>query len=195
MKQTILIFTLLLLQTSSPVITSPQANAELRGQVIITGTINLVNFSYAELAFSYAGDNTGTWFIIETNNQPIENGSIGVWDTTSISDGIYNLRLRVYLLDGSFQETAAANIQVKNDTLPATVTPTSTQTPPPNATNAPLPTPIPVTVTPIFPTPIPLPANPASINESQISSYLQRGAVVTLVLFLLIGLITRIRRS
>ena len=45
---------------------------------------------------------------------PIVNGLLGVWNTTVIPDGIYQLRLRVFLRDGSSLTTVVNNIRVQN---------------------------------------------------------------------------------
>ncbi len=86
---------------TSPVITAPTAGQILRGQVSITGTTDMSNFASAELDFAYASDSTGSWFLIQTFSQPVANSELAIWDTTSISDGDYILRLRVTLQDGS----------------------------------------------------------------------------------------------
>lgn len=176
-------------------ILSPQAGETLRGQVNIAGNISVTNFASAEIAFSYASDPTSTWFSIQTFSTPMLDTALAAWDTTSLTDGDYTLRLRVYLQDGSFQEVFAQDLKIRNDVLN---TPTSTPTATP-AVDASLPLPTstvqPAAVTPTFPTPTPLPANPAALTVPSIYSTFGRGALLTIALFFLVGIILRLRRS
>ena len=195
-----------LAQGTSPAILSPSAGQILRGQVSITGTTDIPNFASAELDFAYASDATGTWFLIQTFSQPIANSVIATWDTASISDGGYILRLRVTLQDGSFQD-ATVKITVQNaaplptliSTLAPTVAYTSTFTPQPSILTS---TPIFVAVAsatptspPIFPTPTALPSNPVEVQTNEIYAGIQRGALVIVGLFIFFGLLLRQRRS
>src|ERR671918_885378 len=89
-----LIVLLIVAQDSSPlVITSPAAQEVLRGEVTITGSIDIPNFVFAQLEFAYASNPTDTWFNIRTFSEPIVNSTLAVWDTTSITDDGYVLRL------------------------------------------------------------------------------------------------------
>lgn len=185
-------------QVESPItITSPQAGDILRGEVTITGTTDIPNFFSAQLDFSYASNPTGTWFAIQTLSQPVTDSTITTWDTTSISDGDYILRLQVNLLDNTFQEITIP-IQIGNDVAPLTPTVVTTVTL--NAVDVQIPTPFllaasPTPTTPPRPTPTALPTNPASLGPIAIYASLGRGALVILGLFALSGLIIRLRRS
>ena len=195
-----LLFVLLLIaaQEEPPIaITSPLAGDVLRGEVTITGTTDIPNFFSAQLDFSYASNPTGTWFAIQTLSQPVTDSTITTWETTSISDGAYVLRLRVNLLDNTFQEITVP-IQIGNDVAPLTpmVVPTATL----NAVEVQIPTPFllaasPTPTTPPRSTPTALPTNPASLGQSAIYASLGRGALVILGLFAISGLLIRLRRA
>lgn len=191
-------FVLLLMaaQDAPPVaITSPVADEVLRGQVTLTGRINVPSFVSARLEFAYASNPTDTWFTIQTFSQPVADSTLANWDTTSITDGSYVLRLRVILVDGTVQE-ATVPVQVGNDALP-TPTPESTLTPEPESVLLPTPFLLAASPTPTAlprPTPTALPPNPASLEQRQIYGSLGRGALVILGLFALAGLIIRVRR-
>ena len=195
----LLLFVLLLvaLQDEPPItITSPQAGEVLRGEVTITGTTDIPNFFSAQLDFAYASDPTDTWFAIQTFSQPVADSTLTTWDTTSISDGDYILRLRVNLIDNTFQEITVP-IQIGNDLTP--VTPTVVPTATLNAVEVQIPTPFllaasPTPTTPPRPTPSALPTNPASLGHTEIYASLGRGAAVIIGLFILSGLIIRFRR-
>lgn len=179
------------------VITAPQSGQVIQGLAVISGSVTLLGFSYYELAFSYENDPTGTWFLLQANSLPVTDGELGVWDTSAVTDGDYRLRLRAYLLDGSFQEVIVTNLHVRNYTAVPTATPTATEAPIPGlvAPTALLATPVPVSVTQAYPTPTPLPPNPASLSPAAIYSAVQQGALWTLAVFLGIGLFLRLRRD
>jgi hypothetical protein len=178
-------------------ITSPREGDVLRGEVTITGTTEMPNFLSAQLDFAYASNPTDTWFAIQVLTQPVADSTLTTWDTTSISDGNYILRLRVNLADNTFQEVTVP-IQVGNDVAP--VTPTVVPTATLNEIEIQIPTPFllaasPTPTTPPRPTPTPLPTNPASLGQIAILTSFGRGVLVILGLFALSGLIIRFRRS
>jgi hypothetical protein len=191
-------FILLLIaaQDSPPVaITSPASDEVLRGQVTITGRVDVVSFASVFLEFAYASNPTDTWFTIQTFSQPIPDSTLAVWDTTSITDGDYVLRLRVNFEDGTSQE-ATIPIKVGNDAGP---TPTAEPTSTPQESEVLVPTPFLLAASPTptevpRPTPTALPPNPASLEGNEIYTSLGRGALVILGLFALAGLIIRVRR-
>lgn len=178
-------------------ITSPLEGEVLRGEVTITGTTDIPNFFSAQLDFAYASDPTGTWFPIQALSQPVTDSTLTTWDTTSISDGSYILRLRVNFVDNTFQEVTVP-IQIGNDIVP--VTPTVVPTATLNAVEVQIPTPFllaasPTPTTPPRATPTALPTNPASLGQTAIFASFGRGVLVILGLFALSGLIIRFRRS
>ncbi len=183
--------------TTPPVaISSPAGGEILRGQVTVTGTLNVSTFASAELDFAYASDPTDTWFTIQAFSEPIINSTLATWDTTSITDGDYILRLRVDFEDGTFQE-ATVSVKVGNEVVPTLPPPTPTSTPEEAAALFPTPFLLAASPTPTEvprPTPTALPANPVSLRGNEIYASLGRGALVILGLFVLAGLIIRIRR-
>jgi hypothetical protein len=197
-KRFLLLFLLFLLaaQDTPPVaITSPGPDEILRGQVTITGQLNVPNFLSAQLDFAYVPNPTNTWFTIQTFSQPAVEPSLAVWDTTLITDGDYILRLHVNLQDGTFQEVTVP-IKIGNEVLPS---PTPEPTATPEAETVILPTPFLLAASPTpteqpRPTPTALPPNPVSLGQNQIYISLGRGALVILGLFALAGLIIRVRR-
>jgi hypothetical protein len=200
----LLVFTYMLLPQSVqaqegalPVISTPSQGQIVQGLVVITGTVSALGFSSYELSFAYADDSTQTWFVLTSGSEPIFEGELGTWDTTTLTDGDYSLRLRTFMLDGTIQETTVTGLRVRNYTpVPtSTFTPTATavvQFAPPTAQ---LVAPAPDTATPSLPTPTPLPPNPASLQEATISRALGRGVILALVLFLGFGLLLRQRRE
>jgi hypothetical protein len=200
MKKLLLFLPFLLLvsaaQDSPPVaITSPASGDILRGPVNIIGSTDAPNFVSAQLDFSYASDSTGTWFPLQTLSQSVFDSPLYTWDTTTVTDGDYILRLRVFIADGSVQEVSVP-IMLQNDTAP---TPTLVPTAAPDEVTVLIPTPFLLAASPTptelpRPTPTPLPANPVSLQQNQIYWSLGRGALVILGLFAFAGLIVRFRR-
>ena len=200
MFQYLLSFSLILFaQTAELSILSPQTGQILRGQVEITGNLDLPNFSSAELAFGYSASDPAdrsAWFIIQTFPQPVKGSAIAVWDTSALTDGDYTLRLRVFFQDGTSQDILISDLKVRNDVPLPTATPTATQTATPLITT-PLPTStrLPDATTLTFSSPVPLPANPASLTVPSLYSTFGRGALIVFVLFVIFSLLLRLRRN
>jgi hypothetical protein len=188
---------LIAVQDAPPVaITSPAPDELLRGQVTITGAINLPAYLSAQLEFAYADNPTNTWFLIQAFSAPLTDSTLAGWDTNMITDGNYILRLRVNFEDGTSQE-ATVPVKIGNDLQPPTETPQPTATPEAETVLIPTPFLLAASPTPTEPprsTPTPLPTNPVSLGQNQIYFSLGRGALVILGLFALAGLILRIRR-
>ena len=178
-------------------IAAPAAGDLLRGQATISGTTDIPNFVFAQLDFAYASASqpTDTWFNIQTFSQPVADSTLAVWDTASITDGDYILRLRVILADNSFQEVMVP-VTIMNDTVLPTPTSVPTSTPD-SAVQIPTPFLLAASPTPTDiprPTPTMLPSNPASLGQNQIYGSLGRGALVMIGLFVLARLSVRLRR-
>ena len=194
--------TLLLLFQDAPVaLTAPQNGETLRGQVQIQGRMDTPNFASAELAFTFASNASasgGNWFIIQTFPQPTADFALTVWDTTSITDGDYTLRLRVFLQDGTFQDALVSDLKIRNDEpLPTATVPPTLQDfdfQPLNETPG---APAQSTATPAisYPTSTPLPANPASLTTASILTIFWQSALFILVVFLFFSLILRLRKN
>jgi len=200
-----LVLLLLAAQDSQTAITSPAAGEVLRGEVTITGTMDSANFFSAQLDFAYASDSAETlrsnsgqaWFTLQTFSQPVIDSPLFVWDTNSITDGDYQLRLSVTFIDGSFDEVIVP-IKIQNDVAfsQPTLAPAST----PNSLSVQILTPFLLAASPT-PTEIPrptltsLPDNPASLNQNEILVSLGRGGLVIIALFVFSGILIRLRRN
>ncbi|HHB90217.1 MAG TPA: hypothetical protein ENK60_02790 [Anaerolineae bacterium] len=136
-------------------ITYPPETEVLRGSVSIQGTATHPDFWKYELAAAPQG--TENWFIITVSETPVVNGVLGEWDTRTVADGPYSIRLRVVRRDGNYDEYFVRNVTVSNAAPPPTPTPEETPTPTPTPTSKP-PTATPVQLTPEIPTPTPAPS-------------------------------------
>ncbi len=191
-------FLLFLIQDAPAGISSPQTGDVIRGQAQIAGNMTVPNFASAELSFSYtASDSADNWFGIQTFPQPVAGPALAVWDTTSLTDGDYNLRLRVTLQDGTFQDVVISDLKIRNDTPdPIEVIPTETALPQFNAATS-LPALNQSTATAVitFSSSTSLPANPASVTTLSIYSTFGRAALIVLILFAFFSLILRLRKN
>lgn len=160
-------------QSNMVTIRYPAEGDALQGVVTIEGSANHPDFSYYALSFTYADFASQTWFpLSEPSRSPVTSGALGLWDTTSISDGNYNLRLQVFLVDGTSLEAVVESIRIRN-TLPIE---TNTLAP---VIETLTPSPIPATATP-FPTPISL---AAGNGQSSVLLNLCLGAFGAVLLF------------
>jgi hypothetical protein len=171
-----------------PGISQPLPGEVLQGEVSIVGNTDIPGFSSAEVAFSYADDTTSTWFLIATISEPSSGQILTTWDTSSITDGTYSLRLRVILMDSTHLDILARELRVRNYTPIETPTPAPTA---PEATALPTITP---TGTP-YPTPTQLLQNRAIISTVDVGTSIIYGGMATLLLFISAGLYILIRRN
>lgn len=107
------------------VLSAPVPGAQLFGPVNITGSaLHPAAFDHYTLEYDLLSEVGEQWHLIqEPVAQQVHEGVLATWDTASIPDGVYQLRLRVYLDDGSFAETSVVNLRVQNS--PPAPVPTS----------------------------------------------------------------------
>ena len=108
------IFPLLTMQ--DPLIEYPQSGDILQGVIEIKGSLNTQNYSSYEITFSYESDQTSTWFLITEVDDKKINRVLAVWDTSTITDGDYKIRIQVFTLSGVVRETIINNVYVRNYT-------------------------------------------------------------------------------
>lgn len=154
-------------------ILSPEGGSALQGVVVITGTTDIDGFRSAEIAFAYQTDPTRTWFTIQQLTQPVKESTLASWDTTTITDGDYRLRLQIILDGGGVQEVIVEGLRVRNYTRVETSTPdASTRIVTPTLTASPLPD---FQVTPRSRTPFP--TNPAEVSAYDLRKSFLGGAL------------------
>ena len=145
-------------------ISYPPETEVVRAVIEIRGTAADSEFWKYELGAAPYG--TQNWFNIAVSETPVTNGVLGVWNTATVQDGTYTLRMRVVKRDGNYDEYTTQRVLVGNalpsPTPTADVSPTATITP----TSEP-PTVTPVVVPPDIPTPTPAPTEtPAPVGSS-----------------------------
>jgi PKD repeat protein len=111
----------------SIVILSPVPGNVIAGNVQIIGAATHPNFLQYQVEFGPESNPGNLWFPATAALQiPVINGLLGIWNTTTLNDGLYAVRLRVYLRDGTTLTTVVNNIRVQNNV------PTPVPSPTPN---------------------------------------------------------------
>jgi len=170
------------LQIDQPRLDSPRPGETLHGVVTISGSTDIPGFASSEIAFGYA--DRETWFPILHGDSPAT-GPLGTWDTSTIRDGDYRLRLVVTLQDGTRLETVADDLHVQNETQASTAAPAVVvSTDLPASENTPTPAP---------PTPTPLPANPAELDRSHLFTALTLGVILSVLSLIAFGIYSGLR--
>ena len=191
-------------------IQSPSNGGEARGQVIVTGVASHSDFRWFQLGYATDPNPDGRWTFFWSSESAVVGAQLGVWDTSQIADGTYQLILEVHRNDGNNEHCFVKQLRVNNSSPTATFTalplPTRAETPTPLATAEDTPTVLveqPPTATPRptptysgvnNPTPTPqmtrfqLPIDPAGVRNASC-----RGAQLTILVALVIALYFIIR--
>ena len=118
-------------QQSQVQITSPEVSQEIRGTVPIIGSALVPDFQYYKVEYGN-GPDPSQWFLIGSMHEvPVVNGQLEIWDTTTLPDGVYSLRLRAVRRDGNYGEFFVRQVVIVN--ARPTHTPTSEASPTPTA--------------------------------------------------------------
>jgi hypothetical protein len=75
------------------IISSPKPGDEITGKITLTGTVDVPSFGFYK--YEYSPQGSGTWATIAAGNQIIHDGELGVWDTSQLISGDYQLQLVV----------------------------------------------------------------------------------------------------
>lgn len=91
-------------------ITSPQADASLRGIATISGTASDANFAYYQLLLRRVGESDLAWQEFSRGLTPVTNGALGQLDTTRHDNALYQIALRVVDVNGR-QTTSSVTVE------------------------------------------------------------------------------------
>jgi hypothetical protein len=191
-------------------IQSPAEGDQVRDQVVVAGVASHSDFRWYQLGYAPDPNPDGKWSFFWSSETAVSGSQLGVWDTTQVADGTYQLILEVHRNDGNNEHCFVRQIQVNNSSPTATFTalplPTPADTPTPLPTPEDTPTVLveqPPTATPRptptysgvnNPTPTPqmtrfqLPIDPASVRTASC-----RGAQLTILVALVIALYFAVR--
>jgi len=167
-------------------ITSPESGALIEGIVEIRGSIPEEDFSSAEVLYSYSQEGVENWFLIERIDSVVQDDVLATWDTTTITDGVYQLKLMVITLDGNENEVVVSDIHVSNytrgDEQPTSAAMGSSGINPGAAVGL-----------MVTPGPTGLPVNPASIIRDEVRLTVISGILIASVLLGLLIMYTSIQ--
>jgi hypothetical protein len=90
-------------------ITTPKPGDTLKGSIDLTGSANIPNFGFYKYEFAPLGSDT--WATIVADNKVVQDSKLGIWDTSAITPGDYQLRLVVS--DNQGNSFPACVIQVR----------------------------------------------------------------------------------
>jgi hypothetical protein len=74
-------------------IASPKPGEEVKGKVEVVGTVNIPNFGFYKYEVALRGSDT--WATILAGTEVKLNAPLGLWDTTALTPGDYQLRVVV----------------------------------------------------------------------------------------------------
>jgi hypothetical protein len=194
-------------QASLARITSPRDGAVVRGTVAVEGAATHSQFQKYEIHYGPEPNPADQWTPLPGSpfEVPVVQGRLALWDTASIPDGSYQLRLRVVRTDGNYDEYYVHQIVVAN--ARPTETPTPAESPTPRLpTDTPTATPTVVivlpettaapsrtvepTASPALPTARPTATpRPSNLPFSSTSTAVCWGGGITLGLFVGVGLL------
>jgi hypothetical protein len=204
-------------QEPKPVIAQPEQDAAVRGVVQLVGSAAHPQFQRYELYYApWPVPSDQAWiFIGDAHFQQQPLGLLGTWDSRSVPDGAYGLRVRVVKQDGNYNDSDARRVLVANTRSVPTDTPAATEAAPTTEPTA-LPTALPATATIVVdvpaiqsPTPIatakPKPSATPGVSggagqgttladvegilsPSRLAGVAEKAAIYTVGFFLIIGL-------
>jgi hypothetical protein len=93
-------------------ITAPEPGDVISGTVNITGTASIPNFGFFKYEFAPRGSQT--WATIAAQREPVQNSDLGDWNTSSLTNGDYFLRLVVTDNVGVSLEPCVIAVRVAN---------------------------------------------------------------------------------
>lgn len=93
-------------------ITSPEPGEIISGTVEISGTASIPNFGFFKYEFATLG--TQNWATISAGRDPKVNEVLGPWNTTSLTNGDYFLRLVITDNVGASLEPCVIAVRVAN---------------------------------------------------------------------------------
>ncbi|MBI9047019.1 MAG: hypothetical protein JEZ06_21205 [Anaerolineaceae bacterium] len=103
------------LSSEIPAVYSPRSGDVLKGSVIIDGNSEVDGFTNIEIAYSYDNqDDEQSWFMIFHGDEMVSDGTLAIWDTTLITDGDYELRVRFKFEERDDFDIFIRNLKVRN---------------------------------------------------------------------------------
>jgi len=93
-------------------LTAPKPGEEIKGTATLNGTADAPNFGFYKYEFAPVG--TDNWVTISAGDQPVKDGELGKWDTTTRTNGDYFLQLVIINNVGQTLEPCVIAVRVAN---------------------------------------------------------------------------------
>jgi len=180
-------------QIQNILIQNPREGQPLQGVEMIEGRVRGDGFQSGILHFAYSGVENPTWFYI-ADLEPAEGGGsnhpfLVEWDTSQITDGDYDLRLKAYFEEKVTLSERVRDLRIRNYTV------IETSTPAPDVTRNPEETPtLVVPETTAETGAATLPENPAAIKIEDFQRSLGFGLAAAVGLFVVGGFYFTVKR-
>jgi hypothetical protein len=94
--------------------TEPQEGTAVEGLVTLVGSANVENFGFYKYEVARPGETV--WLTLQAGRDPVQEGELGQWDTSTLAPGEYMLRLVV--TDNAGQSLEPCVIQVSVQAAP-----------------------------------------------------------------------------
>lgn len=91
-------------------ITSPESGQQVSGTVTLVGTVDIDNFGFYKYEVSPLG--AGVWTTISAGRQTVRNGDLGLWDTSTLTPGDYQLSLEAADNQGQLFPACVISVRV-----------------------------------------------------------------------------------
>jgi hypothetical protein len=91
-------------------LTAPEPGQDVSGTVTLVGTVDIANFGFYKYEVSPQG--TETWATISAGRELVRNGELGLWDTSTLTPGDYQLRLLVVDSQGQSYPPCVISVRV-----------------------------------------------------------------------------------
>jgi hypothetical protein len=89
--------------------TVPSPGQEVRDTITLEGTVKIENFGFYK--YEVAPQGSDAWATISAGREVVENGALGLWDTSVVTPGDY--RLRLIAIDNQGEPTAPCIVPVR----------------------------------------------------------------------------------
>jgi hypothetical protein len=93
-------------------ITSPEAGEQVRGKITLQGSADIPDFGFYKYEFAPLG--TELWTTIQADREPIQEGDLGDWDNSLLTQGDYLLRLVVTNNEGEVMPPCVVPVRVQS---------------------------------------------------------------------------------
>ena len=93
-------------------LTSPTVNAVLKGAVEIRGSANIDNLDYYK--FEVRGQGAAEWSFLQSLEESVSDGFLGIWNTSTLPAGAYTFRLVVVDKTGNYPAPCEVDVTIEH---------------------------------------------------------------------------------